>query len=224
MKLLTATGIALFLSGAIAAVWTLGLNPSDFTSNILDPIVLLMVFGTVILGFVSLGLARMQIPRPRVKVIAVVFLIVALSVPTAFLYAAAQPSAVGCLCTGTGPGFYVSPTLDVPLGTGNGTLTVEVQNDKSNGVLITAVMFTNLMIGSNSGVDNGTTIDAISGLVVMNNGRPVSSANPMLPGDAATGSISVTNVTAGATYQLNTVLTFGNGGQEHETLSVTAQI
>ncbi len=42
--------------------------------------------------------------------------------------------------------------------------------------------------------------------------------------DAATGSISVANVTAGATYQLNTIITFGNGGQAHETLSATAQI
>jgi hypothetical protein len=49
--------------------------------------------------------------------------------------------------------------LYVPLGTGNGTLTVDVQNDKANDISITAVTFTTLMVGSSSGADNGTTID-----------------------------------------------------------------
>jgi multidrug transporter EmrE-like cation transporter len=223
MKLLTATGVVLFLSGLLAVLWTYSLNPSDFKSDIVDPIILLMVFGTIALGFVSLGLTRMPVQRSRVRVVAVAFVIIALSVPATFLYAQ-ETSAVGCLCVGTSPGYYVSPALYVPLGTGNGTLTVDVQNDKANDISITAVTFTTLMVGSSSGADNGTTIDAISGLVVMNDGKPVSSANPIRPGDAAVGSISVANVTGGVNYQLSAVITFGNGGQEHETLSLTAQI
>ena len=215
--------MALFLSGLLAVVWTYSVNPSDFDSNIFNPIILLMVFGTVALGFVSLGLARTPIPRRRMRLIAVAFVIIALSVPATFLYAS-QTSVIGCLCTGTGPGYYVSATLDVPLGTGKGTLTVEVHNDKSNDISITAATLTTLTLPSSSGADNSTIIDAISGLVMMNNGRPVSSANPILPGDIAIGSISVVNVTAGAVYLLNPVLTFGNGGQAQETLSISAQI
>jgi hypothetical protein len=36
--------------------------------------------------------------------------------------------------------------------------------------------------------------------------------------------ISIANMTAGTAYQINVVITFGNGSQEVEGLPVTAQI
>ena len=121
MKLLTATGVVLFLSSLLAVLWTYELNPSDFNTNIFDPVILLMIFGTALLGFVSLGFVPKPIRNTRVRVIAVAFLIVALSVPVAFVYAQ-ETAVVGCICDGTSPGYYVTGTLDVPLRTGNGNL------------------------------------------------------------------------------------------------------
>jgi hypothetical protein len=145
MKLLTATGVALFLSGLLAVVWTDSLNPSDFNSNIFNPIILLMILGTVALGFVSLGLARMPIPRFRMKVIAVAFVIIALSVPATFLYAE-QTSVVGCLgpCSASPlPSFIVSGTIITQPGSNNATLTVHVLNTNDPGSEITSVALLN---------------------------------------------------------------------------------
>ena len=119
----------------------------------------------------------------------------------------------------------MSGTIIVPLATGNGTLTMDVHNDKINDVSITAVTFTTLTLPSSSGVDNNPVIVNLSGLVLMNDGKPVSQANPLLPGEVATGSIAVTNVTAGVTYLVNTMITsFGNNGQAFEALSISAQV
>ena len=45
----------------------LELNPSDFSTNLLEPLILLMVFGKLVLGFLSLGLRRKALPRTRLR-------------------------------------------------------------------------------------------------------------------------------------------------------------
>jgi hypothetical protein len=126
---------------------------------------------------------------------------------------------LGCTCTtGTSQGYYVNGTIDVPLGIGNGTLTVEIHDDGVNNDSITAVIFPSL------GFENATSIPNSASLVLMLHGSPVSSQNPVLPGESAAGSISVVNMTAGTAYQINVVITFGNGSQEVEGLPIAAQL
>jgi hypothetical protein len=126
---------------------------------------------------------------------------------------------MGCMCTtGTSQGYYVNGTIDVPQGKGNGTLTVQIHDDSINNVSITAVIFPNL------GFENATTINNTGSLVLTIHGSPVSTANPLLPGQSATGSTDVVDMTASVTYQINMVITFGNGTQEVEGLPITAQL
>ncbi len=218
MKLLTATGVALFLSGLLAVVWTYSVNPSDFHSNIFNPIIILMVFGTVILGLVSLSLARLQIPRVRVKVIAVVFLIVALSVPATFFYAQ-QTSLVGCLCTGTGVPIVITGSITVPSSYGNGTLTLQIRNNQNSP--ITSVSLTS--VGQSPANSSIPSISNLSAFEAMYLGEVISATNPLPVNQTATGSLAVTNVQAGTTYEMVVVATFQPNGSSHQTLSITAQ-
>ncbi len=218
MKLLTATGIVLLLSGLLAVVWTYSLNPNDFDSNLFAPIILLMVFGTVILGLVSLSLARLQIPRVRVRVIAVVFLTVALSVPATFFYAQ-QTSLVGCLCTGTGVPIVIIGSITVPSSYGNGTLTLQIRNDQNNP--ITSVSLTN--VGQSPANSSIPSISNLSAFEAMYLGQVIRATNPLPVNQTATGSLAVTNVRAGTTYEMVVVATFQPNGSSHQTLSITAQ-
>jgi len=218
MKLLTATGIALLLSGMLAVVWTYNLNPNDFNSNLFAPIILLMVFGTVILGLVSLTLVRLQIPRVRVRVIAVVFLIVALSVPATFFYAQ-QTSLVGCLCTGTSLPIVVTGSITVPSSYGNGTLTLQIRNNQNSP--ITSVNLTN--VGQSPSNSSIPSISNLSAFEAMYLGELISATNPLPVNQTATGSLTVSNVQAGTTYEMVVAATFQPNGSSFETLSITAQ-
>jgi hypothetical protein len=220
MKLLTATGVALLLSGMLAVVWTYNLNPNDFDSNLYAPIILLMVFGTVILGLASFSLARLQIPRVRVRVIAVVFLIIALSVPATFFYAQ-QTSLIGCLCTGTGTRvpIIVTGSITVPSSYGNGTLTLQIRNDQNSP--ITSVNLTN--VGPSPANSSIPSISNLSAFEAMYLGEVISATNPLPVNQTATGSLAVTNVQAGTTYEMVVAATFQPNGSSYQTLSITAQ-
>ena len=218
MKLLTATGVALFLSGLLAVVWTYSVNPSDFDSNIFNPIIILMVFGTVILGLVSWAWPACRFHVVRVKVIAVVFLIIALSVPATFFYAE-QTSLVGCLCTGTGVPIVITGSITVPSSYGNGTLTLQIRNNQNSP--ITSVSLTS--VGQSPANSSIPSISNLSAFEAMYLGEVISATNPLPVNQTATGSLAVTNVQAGTTYEMVVVATFQPNGSSHQTLSITAQ-
>lgn len=159
MKLLTATGIALLLSGLTAVIWTYELNPSDFNDN-LSPVVLLMAFGTVALGMVSLYLTRIPLQRIHVKVIGVCFLIIALSVPVTFLYAT-QTAQVGCLGT-CRPGLPTSITINACNSSGADVVcTLSISNPAYEGLNVHATACSiqfggNFTGGETDGVPIGT--------------------------------------------------------------------
>ena len=218
MKLLTAVGVALLLSCLSAVTWTYALNPPDFDHNIFDPLVLLMVLGTAILAMTSFGLARIHLQRVHARAIAALFLIVALSVPGIFYYAD-ETSYVGCLCSGTnGPPMLVSGSIVVPTGSGNGTLSVQVRDESSQGAFITAVDFTNEIPTTSQ-----MTIPNVSSLKLTYQGTPVSPTNPLPIGATATGSLEISNATGGANYAMGIKGTFQNGGSFFQEFSLTAQ-
>jgi hypothetical protein len=217
MKLLTAVGIALLLSGLSAVAWTYELNPSDFTFNVFVPLVLLMVLGTVILSIVSFALARIPLQRVHARVMAILFLIVAFSVPATFYYAQ-ETSLVGCLCSGTGgPSLVTTGSISVPTGAGNGTLSVQVRNNGPDDASITALDLTN------QGLTNTTTIPNVSSIALLYQGEPVSTTNPLPFGATAAGSLQISNATAGITYEMTVHGTFVNDGSSTEAFSISAQ-
>jgi hypothetical protein len=217
MKLLTGVGIALILSCLFAVTWTYELNPSDFSNNIFNPVVLLMVLATAILSITSFSLTRIHLKQIHTRVIAAVFLIVALSVPGIFYYAN-ETSYVGCLCSGTnGPPMLISASIVVPTGSGNGTLSVQIRDDNSEGASITAVSFTNERL------NNVTTIPNINSLELTYQGRPVSATNPLPIGATAAGSLDVSNIAGGIIYNIGIEGTFQNGGYSFQEYSLTAQ-
>ena len=112
MKFLTAAGIAILLSGPLLVGWVYGINPSDFSSNIVVPIFDGIVLGLIVLGVVSLVLARMPL-NPRVAmVIGVAFLLV----PVGVFVAGNVSTETGCF----NPGISCPATGDIV----NGPITV----------------------------------------------------------------------------------------------------
>lgn len=135
----------------------------------------------------------------------------------------------GVLVAGTSPGFSLSGSIVVPRGTENGTLTVNLadniisEGDAINTFSITGV--TPRTLSSSTVADNitSTTSASIAGLVLTRQGEPISPTTPLPPGESATGSISVTNVTAGVTYEVNVDITFSGGTSLSAYLAITAQ-
>jgi hypothetical protein len=209
VKLLTATGIALLLSGLTAVVWTYELNPSDFNSNLFNPVVLVMVLGPVALGIVSFRLAGHPLQRIHVRMIAVAFLIIALSVPAIFLYAG-QTSQVGCLgpCGQYFPTVTITGTIVMQPGSDNGTMTVQLVNSGVNNSEILGLTVTNVGPNYIGPMPNAN----LSSVAMTYQGNLVSSSNAVPRGGTTTASITVVNVKAGATYAAYVSYVYGGGG------------
>ena len=143
--------------------------------------------------------------------IAAVFVVSALSVPATILYAQ-ETSYVGCLCSGTG-----APSILVPTGTGNGTLSIQVRNQSPDGSSITTLDLTN------QGLTNTTTIPNVGSVVLLYLGEPVSTANPLPLGATAAGSLQISNATAGVSYEMTIHATFPNNDSYFQTFSMTAE-
>jgi hypothetical protein len=219
MKLLTAVGIVSLLSGLSAVVWSYDLNPSDFGSNIFDPLVLLMVIGSVILGIISFGLTRIPLQRAHARAIAAVFLIIALSVPATFYYAD-QTSLVGCLgpCGQYFPSVTITGMIVLEPGSDNGTMTVQLVNSGLNNTEILGLTVTNA--GPN--YDGPMPDYNLSSIAMIYRGNLVSSSNALPRGGTATASIPITNVEAGATYAGYVSFVYGGGLAGSQEFSVQA--
>lgn len=213
VKALVAAGIVLLLSGVLLTAVVNQLKPSGFSSNIGG--ISWVVLGLVSMGVVSFGLARVRLSHARVRVIFVAFLVVGIVAPTAFAIVYLLPGQV----SGTSVSRpIVVGNIVVPLGAGNGTLTLEVTNVSANTNSITAMTF------SNQGLENVTTISTVGNLVLKYQGIPVSTSNPLPPGENASGSLNVSNLAAGVAYEMQIVASFGNGSQVVQTVSITSQL
>jgi hypothetical protein len=209
VKLLTAVGIVLLLSGLSAVVWIYLSNPSDFDSNLFDPVVLLLVVGPVITGVISFRLARVTFGLFQVRVIALAFLIVALSVPATFYYAD-QTAQTGCVC-GTGSNLVtISGSILVRPSSGFGNLTITVWDTANDPI-------------SRIWVNSSGLPEAIN-IVFYYNGGLIDSSNSLPTGDRSTGLLQVRNVTAGSVYDFAVVMMFQNQNQQVQALWMTAQI
>jgi hypothetical protein len=121
--------------------------------------------------------------------------------------------------TGTGPGYSVNGSITVRQGTGDGTLTVEVHDDSGSGLSITSITVTS------HGLDSSVTIPDLANFSLSYGGSLVSKANPLVAGQSAVGSVDASNLTAGGTYQVKVMMTYGSRpGEGIETISITAQL
>jgi hypothetical protein len=209
MKLLSAGGVVLLLSGLSAVVLTYMSNPSDFSSNLFDPLVLLTALGPVVLSVISLRLARVPLQKVHVRVIAAVFLIVALSVPATFYYAD-QTAEIGCLCSIERPimvtitgGILVTPT-------GSGNLTIRVWDSTVDPI-------------SRISVVNSSDLPGAIAIAFYFDGSAVGPSNMLPAGNMSTSSLQIGNVTAGVTYTIEMVIMYQNQGQVLQILDMTAQ-
>jgi hypothetical protein len=213
MKLLTGVGIVLLLSSLLTAVLIYEKSPSDFNSELFNPVVFLLTVGAFTLGVLSFCLTEIPLSRIHVRVIAVAFLILALSVPVASHYAGQVAKVSGT--SGTPP-WIVSGSISVPSVSGNGIVSMELQDLNPDNASITAVYFTN------EGLSNVMIIPNISSLELMYQGRQVSSVNPLPVGASAIGSLKISNVTDGMTYEINVKATFQNGAYDVQMMTITA--
>jgi hypothetical protein len=121
--------------------------------------------------------------------------------------------------TGTGPGYSVNASIAVPQGTGNGTLTVEVHDDSGSGLSITSISVTS------HGLSSSLTIPDLANFSLSYGGSLVTKANPLVAGQSAVGSVNASELTAGATYQVKVIMTYGSGGGEGiQIIPITAQV
>ncbi len=209
MKLLTASGIILLVACLSLLGFIYGANPSDFYSNVLLPVPLFLTIALLILGVISLVLARSRLRPLYGRVIGVMFLIVALSVPGGVIYAETHPI-IGCLgCTGPENLVVLSGSItQSPSGYWN--LTVWAKNDASGPVTLISVT-------------NSSSLPESTSLVFNYNGAPISSGNPLPLGYTATAHMQLQNLMAGNAYQM--VISTGVQGNllNNQTLSMTAQ-
>jgi len=92
LKILLAAGIVLLLSGPLLVGWIYEVNPSDFNYNIAVPLFDAIVLGLVILGFVSLGLSRLNIKPRYATAIGIAFLLL----PVAVFVAGSTTTVTAC--------------------------------------------------------------------------------------------------------------------------------
>jgi hypothetical protein len=222
LKLLAVAGILLLLTGAAFVGWIYEVNPSDFASNISGALSPWLALGLFASGIISLVLTRVHLRQVQARAIAIVFIIFALSVP-GLVYYANQNGQVGCLgCSVTGAlPFVTTGTILVQPGTGNGTLSVQLRNFNEPGSQIIGVSFINECPNDCPG-SNGT-ISNVGTIVMMYQGNPVGSQNPLPVGPTATGQISVRGMIVGAQYNMDVVATFQGGTKVTQTMDLTAQ-
>ena len=121
--------------------------------------------------------------------IAAVFVVCALSVPATILYAQ-ETSYVGCLCSGTG-----APSILVPTGTGNGTLSIRFRPEPGR-------VLHHHAGPHQPGPDQHHDLPNVGSVVLLYLGEPVSTANPLPLGATAAGSLQISNATAGVSYEM----------------------
>jgi len=92
LKILLASGIVLLLSGPLLVGWIYEVNPSDFNYNIAVPLFDAIVLGLVTLGFVSLGLSRLNIKPRYATAIGIAFLLL----PVAVFVAGSTTTVTAC--------------------------------------------------------------------------------------------------------------------------------
>jgi hypothetical protein len=112
MKILTAVGIVLFLSGLLLVGWVYSVNPSDFGYNITVPLFDGILLGLAALGVVSLALARVPLKRQYSITIGVAFLLV----PVAVILVGTMTSETACF----DPGVSCPISIDIV----NGPVTI----------------------------------------------------------------------------------------------------
>ena len=195
MKLLSAVGIVLLLSGLSAVVYVYVSNPLDFNSDLFDPVVLLLVVGPVITGVISFRLARVPFHLFHVRVIALAILIIALSGPVTIVYTD-QSMPVACHCGEGSDLVTISGIILVLPSSGVGNLTIMVRNSANDPI-------SRIWVNS-SGLQGATNI------VFYYDGSLVDPSNALPVGDRSTGLLQVRDVIVGSVYDFGMEMTFQN--------------
>lgn len=168
----------------------------------------------IILGAVSFGLSLTRLQGRRLKTIGLVFLAVAIATPVLFAAALVLPVQVGTTCCSS---TTLGASINVPFGTGNGTVSIQLTESSGSTYPVTAVSFADQSLASVN------PVPGIGSLVLSYQGKPLSADNPLPPGGTASGSVEVPNLKAGVAYEIEITTNLGNGSQEVQTISVTAQ-
>jgi hypothetical protein len=143
----------------------------------------------------------------RLKIVAIV--VVAAVVLAALSYAVYVRTPAGSHGSVTDT-VTVSASVAAPDTYGVSQLDIEVNNTANDPIWT-------IELTNSSGLSGSTFIAFYHNTVI------VSAANALSVGQTATGSASVRNVTAGATYVLNMTFIFSTGSTQIQTFSVTAQ-
>jgi hypothetical protein len=151
---------------------------------------------------------------PQIRSLTLVILIVVAAAASGGTVYLLTPRLPGCSPSVPGGTSLVGITRSLPAPTGpaaNSTLTLQVSNDS-----VCPIIFVVIAGGQHSFPD-------FNALTVMYDGNNVDWNNPLPVGDTAVGSLAVTNVTSGATYQLTAVVVFSQGEEPQiQTFDVTA--
>jgi hypothetical protein len=121
---------------------------------------------------------------------------------------------IGGLMSGVGPGggstlVPVTGQLTIPSGSGRGTLSIEMMNTANSPITsVSVVVPSSLCTGCS--------------LTMKYNGLPISSSNPLPIGSTASGIVSTTSGSTGTTYSITATILFQGGGQQVQTVDITA--
>ena len=209
---LTVAGVALVLLGLYAASSWFMNGTSSYYSSFLQPPISQAAIGVFLLAAISFLLAGRRLTRGQGVVAAVTLLAFGIGF---VLIGSFTTGLVGSL----GPlPFAASGSINAAPVSGDGTVTIQVRD--TSGLSITSITL------SNSGLPNASTIPTIGNLVLLYQGRSVSSGNPLPAGATASGTLQasdlIANLMTGAMYSMDVNAIFSNGSHLEQTLSVTA--
>lgn len=213
MRLLVAAGAVLLAGSLFIGAALYELNPSNFYFGLGSLLWSGPIFSLAILGIVSLLLGRKNVRVPRSNLIAAVFLVVGILVPSFFGYAVyIAPPIVGCLgpCNAGDPYLVTISGSLIPTSSGHWNLTIWAKD-------------TALYPAAAISVANSSDLPQTTSLTFYYKGAMVSASNPIPVGQVASGSLSVNNLTEGASYEMTISMVVQNYGQEVQTLSLEAQ-
>jgi len=211
MKPLTAAGILLLVTAIIFA---------SFFQVVLDALsspAVLLSLGLFALAGLSFGVSRLNPKHGYAIAVVLVLIGGGIIASTVVLYEV--PSQIGCLggCGDNGGSPFITGSIIVNPGSHNGTLTLEFRTFGTNPPSITSITVAN----ANSA--NYTALSNITSFQFMNQGNPVSTANPLPWGQTATDSMGIANVTVGTIYELSYLYTLSNGSHGGATQLYTVQ-
>jgi hypothetical protein len=141
-----------------------------------------------------------------------VLLGIALLVGATLVILAATTGKVGCLgpCQAGDPYLVIISGTLSPTSSDNWNLTVWAKDTALNPVTAISVV-------------SSPNLPQATSLTFDYKGAIVSTSNPIPVGQVAYGSLSVDNLTAGASYEMTISIVVQNGGQQVQTLSLEAQ-